>query len=49
MFTRCDAKAIGNGSEGAHTILRDNYNKSMSLAQGRALAMQVLAEVRGSA
>ena len=41
-----DAHAIGNGHEGAGTILRENYSKDMTLAEAEALVMKVLKEVR---
>ena len=39
-----DAHAIGNGHEGAQTILRENYSKTMNLEEAEALVMRVLKE-----
>jgi 20S proteasome subunit alpha 5 len=39
-----DAHAIGNGSEGARTMLQEKYNKSMSLADAAALVVRILAD-----
>lgn len=44
-YTRFGAKAIGAGSEGAQTTLKDQYNKSMSLAEAKVLALDVLKQV----
>ncbi len=44
-YTRFDAKAIGAGSEGAQTTLKEQYNKSMTLAEAKALALDVLKQV----
>lgn len=40
--TRFLAKAIGVGSEGAQNALKENYNKSLTLAEAQKLALQIL-------
>ncbi|KAJ3415810.1 proteasome component pup2 [Chytridiales sp. JEL 0842] len=44
-FTRYDAKAIGSGSEGAQTELQEQYHKSLTLREGKVLALKVLKQV----
>ena len=44
-FVRCDAKAIGAGSEGAFHALQEGYHKTMSLAEAEKLVLKVLKEV----
>ncbi len=44
-FTKFSAKAIGGGSEGAQSTLKDHYNKSMTLAEAQKLALQILKQV----
>ncbi|KAJ8294160.1 putative proteasome subunit alpha type-5 [Rhodotorula toruloides] len=44
-FMRYHAKAIGSGSEGAQSELQDSYDKSMTLAQAKVLALKVLKQV----
>jgi len=44
-FTRWDAKAIGSGSEGASTALREEYNENLSLHDGLTLALKTLKQV----
>nr|ACF24562.1 proteasome alpha 5 subunit [Gymnochlora stellata] len=39
------AKAIGAGSEGAQTSLKDHYNKSMTLAEAKTLSLRILKQV----
>jgi len=43
--TRYLAKAIGAGSEGAQTALKDHYNKSMKIAEAEKLALEILKQV----
>jgi len=44
-YTRFGAKAIGAGSEGAQTTLKEQYHKSMSLDEAKTLALDVLKQV----
>jgi len=44
-FTRYEAKAIGAGSEGAQTALKEQYNKSLTLAAAQKIALEVLKQV----
>jgi 20S proteasome subunit alpha 5 len=44
-FVQYEAHAIGQGSEGAVSVLQEKYNKSMTLAQAQALVTRVLADV----
>jgi 20S proteasome subunit alpha 5 len=44
-YTSYDAHAIGNGSEGARTILQERYNKSLTLTAASVLLVRVLGEV----
>lgn len=44
-YTAYLAKAIGSGSEGAQTELIEHYHKSMTLQEGKALALKVLKQV----
>ena len=41
-YLKYDAKAIGSGSEGAETILKESYHKSMTLVEARKTAMSIL-------
>lgn len=43
-YVRYDAHAIGNGAEGACTMLREKYNKSMTLREAELLVLDVLTE-----
>jgi len=43
--TRYLAKAIGSGSEGAQTQLKEQYNKSLTLASAAKIALQILKDV----
>lgn len=43
-YIEYEAQAIGSGSEGARTMLRERYSKSMTLRQVAVLLMRVLAE-----
>jgi 20S proteasome subunit alpha 5 len=43
-FSKYDAHAIGNGSEGARTLLAERYNKSMSLHAATVLLLRVLGD-----
>lgn len=45
MYTRFQAKAIGAGSEGAQTTLQDQYHASMTLAEAKKLALEILKQV----
>lgn len=44
-YTKFMAKAIGSGSEGAQTTLKEQYNKSMTLQEAKDLAQDVLRQV----
>jgi len=44
-YTRYDAKAIGAGSEGAQSALKDQYHKSMKLNEAMKVALEVLKQV----
>eukprot|EP00456_Euglypha_rotunda_P052983 TRINITY_DN4272_c0_g1_i1.p1 TRINITY_DN4272_c0_g1~~TRINITY_DN4272_c0_g1_i1.p1 ORF type:complete len:255 (-),score=34.32 TRINITY_DN4272_c0_g1_i1:156-920(-) len=44
-MTRYEAKAIGAGSEGAQTALKDHYNKSLTLKQCQKIALDILKQV----
>ena len=44
-YTQCRARAIGGGSEGAETILRDSYHDGMSLEEAENLALSTLRQV----
>lgn len=41
-MTQYMAHAIGNGAEGAASVLQEKYNKSMSLREAQVLVLQVL-------
>lgn len=43
--TRFAAKAIGAGSEGAQSQLKEHYHKSMTLAEAQRCALQILKDV----
>ena len=43
-YVSYDAHAIGSGSEGAVTVLREKYSKAMTLEQAKALVTRVLAD-----
>jgi len=43
--TRCDAKAIGAGSEGAQAALQEGFRKEMSLGEACQLALSTLKAV----
>ncbi len=43
-FVQYDAHAIGNGAEGAISVLAEKYSKSTSLAEAQALVTRVLAD-----
>jgi len=45
IYTKYAATAIGAGSEGAQTALREQYNKSMTLAEAQKLALEILKQV----
>lgn len=44
-YTQCRARAIGGGSEGAETILRDSYRDGLSLQEAEDLALSTLRQV----
>ncbi|OHT16893.1 Proteasome subunit alpha type-5 [Tritrichomonas foetus] len=44
-YTQCRARAIGGGSEGAETILRDSYKDGMTLEEAENLALSTLRQV----
>jgi len=44
-YLRWDTKAIGSGSEGAQTKLKENYHKSLTLKEAETLALKVLKQV----
>ncbi|KAF2715952.1 proteasome core particle subunit alpha 5 [Polychaeton citri CBS 116435] len=44
-FYRYDAKAIGNGSEGAQGELQKHFHKSLTLPEAEVLALQILKQV----
>lgn len=44
-FTRYQAKAIGSGSEGAQSELKEHYKSSLTLKEGQLLALKVLKQV----
>eukprot|EP00300_Choanocystis_sp_HF-7_P030334 c39151_g1_i1.p1 GENE.c39151_g1_i1~~c39151_g1_i1.p1 ORF type:complete len:255 (+),score=41.79 c39151_g1_i1:35-766(+) len=44
-YFKYDAKAIGQGSEGAQTQLQESYNKSMTLEEAETLALSTLKQV----
>lgn len=44
-YTQCRARAIGGGSEGAETILRDSYKDGMTLKEAEELALSTLRQV----
>jgi 20S proteasome subunit alpha 5 len=43
--TKYLARAIGAGSEGAQSTLKEQYNKSMSLEEAKTLALDILKQV----
>lgn len=43
-FVQYDAHAIGNGAEGAVSVLQEKYNKSLTLEAAKALVTRVLAD-----
>eukprot|EP00301_Raphidiophrys_heterophryoidea_P011386 c17497_g1_i1.p1 GENE.c17497_g1_i1~~c17497_g1_i1.p1 ORF type:complete len:252 (-),score=56.75 c17497_g1_i1:101-856(-) len=44
-YAKYDAKAIGQGSEGAQTQLQESYNKSMTLEEAEVLTLSTLKQV----
>merc|ERR1712098_335447 len=44
-FYRCDAKAIGSGSEGAQAELVNEYNKSLTLEEAENVVLKTLKQV----
>merc|ERR1719390_515902 len=44
-FTKYQACAIGSAQEGATSMLQEQYNKDMTLAEAETLAMTVLRQV----
>uniref|UniRef100_A0A7S0DFF2 Proteasome endopeptidase complex n=1 Tax=Amorphochlora amoebiformis TaxID=1561963 RepID=A0A7S0DFF2_9EUKA len=45
LFTKFSAKAIGAGSEGAQSSLKDHYNPAMTLEEAKTLSLQILKQV----
>lgn len=43
-YMKYSAHAIGNGSEGARNILKENYDKSMTIEEAENLVLRVLTE-----
>lgn len=43
--TKYKARAIGSGSEGAQSMLKDQYSEDMTLEQARTLALDILKQV----
>ena len=44
-YVRCQAKAIGSGSEGAQSALQEHFRKDMTLAEAEVLALTTLKQV----
>lgn len=44
-YIRYEAKAIGDGSEGAQTVLQEQYNKSLTMAEAQKIALEILKQV----
>lgn len=44
-YIKYEAKAIGEGSEGAQSVLTEQYNKSLTLAEAKKICMEVLKQV----
>jgi 20S proteasome subunit alpha 5 len=44
-YTRCRARAIGGGSEGAEALLRDTYRDGLDLVEAEVLAVSTLRQV----
>jgi len=44
-YTQCRARAIGGGSDGAETLLRDSYRDGMTLEEAENLALSTLRQV----
>jgi 20S proteasome subunit alpha 5 len=44
-YTKCKARAIGGGSEGAEALLRDSYHDGLTLVQAEDLALSTLRQV----
>lgn len=44
-FWRCDAMAIGSGSEGAQTALKESYRSDLSFDEAEVLALSTLKQV----
>lgn len=44
-YTRCRARAIGGGSEGAEAILRESYHDGLTLKEAEDLALSTLRQV----
>jgi len=44
-YTQYEARAIGEGSEGAQTTLAEKYNKSLTLVEAQKIALEVLKQV----
>lgn len=44
-YTRCSARAIGGGSEGAEALLRESYRPDLTLLEAEDLALSTLRQV----
>lgn len=44
-FYKCEAMAIGSGSEGAQTALKEGYRPDLSLEEAEVLALSTLKQV----
>eukprot|EP01026_Neomeris_dumetosa_P036605 TRINITY_DN2956_c0_g1_i4.p1 TRINITY_DN2956_c0_g1~~TRINITY_DN2956_c0_g1_i4.p1 ORF type:complete len:239 (+),score=36.25 TRINITY_DN2956_c0_g1_i4:141-857(+) len=44
-YLKFQAKAIGQGSEGANQTIKDRYNKDMTLKEAESLALSILKQV----
>lgn len=44
-YTRCQAKAIGSGSEGAQSSLQEQYRKDLTLKEAEVMALSILKQV----
>lgn len=45
VHTRYQAKAIGAGSEGAQTALKEHFKENLTLAEAQKIALQILKQV----
>eukprot|EP00798_Chlamydomonas_sp_ICE-L_P003170 gene3170-13184_t len=44
-FTKCQARAIGSGNEGAQSALQEHFRKDLTLAEAETLALSTLKQV----